>query len=91
MGGKTNAIIAAPSEPAMFKKSVKLGISIEIPVTKRMIITLTNMRFALALGPLFKNLDCSRMSNAANICRGYDIKAFKHTQKIINVTNPLIG
>lgn len=48
------AIIAAPREPAMFKKSVKLGISIEIPVTNSMMIALTKMRFARALGPFFK-------------------------------------
>jgi len=48
------AIIAAPREPAMFKKSVKLGISMETPVTRSMMIDLTRIRFTLALDPLFK-------------------------------------
>lgn len=40
-GGRTNAIIAEPRDPAIFKKSVKFGIKRETPVMNQTIRDLT--------------------------------------------------
>ena len=51
-GGSTKAIIAAPIAPAMLRKSVKFGMSSEIPVTIQTIKDLTAILFSLGVFPV---------------------------------------
>ena len=55
--GRINAIIADPSEPAIFKKSVKFGTNNDIPVIIQTIIDLAEIYLILlTLGfPSLKN------------------------------------
>ena len=68
-GGSTNAIIADPKDPAIFKKSVKLGINSEIPVTSHTITDLTPifLSFIDLFVPFLKNECSSYISKAAKI------------------------
>jgi len=69
MGGNINPISAAPRDPAIFRKSVKLGISVATKVTSTIIIALAVIRLHLAF-PLLKISFYSIISNAASIIIG---------------------
>ena len=71
-GGRMKAIAADPMDPAIFKKSVKLGISKDIPVINQTIIDLaiTFLTLFLFLLPPAKNSCVSYISKAARICTG---------------------
>jgi hypothetical protein len=68
-GGRMKAIADDPIDPAIFKKSVKFGISKDIPVIIHTIIDLaaTFLNLFLFLLPFVKNSWVSYISKAAKI------------------------
>lgn len=68
-GGRTNPIIPAPNDPAIFKKSVKLGMRRAIPVTRQIMTdrAATDLAFLVLLEPILNQEPCSRMSKAHRI------------------------
>lgn len=79
--------------PKMLIKSVKLGIkvlrAVMTAIIKVLLIIFLNLiRAAL---PIIKNFYLSTVPKQASICNGYEHRAFKHTQILIKMVNPLIG
>jgi hypothetical protein len=68
-GGNRKTIIPAVRDPAIFKKSVKFGISSAIPVTRKIIkdLAITDLAFCEQQKVPWKNLDCSIISKAHKI------------------------
>lgn len=88
-----NAIAADPMEPAMFKKSVKFGISKDMPVINHTIrdLAITFLTLLRCLLPQAKNRCVSYISKAAKICTGYEQSALKQVHTLIKIVKGYIG
>jgi hypothetical protein len=69
-GGRRKPSIPPQRDPAILRKSMKLGITKATPVTTNIINVLTKTDFILRYLPSLKNLACSKISNATKICTG---------------------